>query len=166
MDAAVFIRRGTPHDVPAVMRLVKELAEFERLPDEVTLTLEELLNDGFGPERVYTVNVAVLNEEVIGIALFYIGYSTWKGKMLYLEDLIVTEKYRCGGIGKQLFETGIAYAKEINANIYKWQVLKWNEAALSFYSKYNAGMDGEWFNGSLSKSQLQSIDTSAIKIEK
>ncbi len=151
----VEIRTGEARDVPAVLKLVKELAVYEKAVNEVTITENELLNDGFGPNSIYGLFVAEEGKEIIGIALYYEKYSTWKGRCLYLEDIIVTENKRGSGIGKQLFDTVIRVAKTKNSARMEWQVLDWNEPAINFYRKYNANLDDEWLNGKLTREQIQ-----------
>ena len=143
------IRSATAKDVPHLLELVRELAVFEKAPNEVINTEEKMLEDGFGVNKLFDAFVAELNGEIIGLAITYYRYSTWKGKCLYLEDLIVTEKYRGIGAGKQLFTHCIDFGKENECHKMIWQVLDWNKPALDFYTLYGAHLDGEWINGSL-----------------
>lgn len=143
----IHIRKVQRHELAQVLDLVKQLAVFEKAPHEVTVTLEEYERDF--EDNVFDVFVAVENEKVIGIALFYIGYSTWKGKMLYLDDFFVLSEYRNQNTGKQLFEAVIQEAKEQQCNLIKWQVLDWNTDAQRFYEKYNAIIEKEWWNGKI-----------------
>jgi GNAT superfamily N-acetyltransferase len=141
------------------MELVNELALFERAPKEVTVTLEEFQDAGFGAKPVWKAFVAEEDGLILGFAVYYIRYSTWKGLRLYLEDLIVTEAARGKGIGKLLFNTLIAEAKEQGFNGMTWQVLDWNEPAINFYkNKYDAVVEAGWLNASLSKEQLSKIE--------
>lgn len=133
-------------DCPRILELVTELAIYERAPDEMTVTLEHFTESGFGPTPVWWAFVAELDGRVEGFALYYIRFSTWKGQRMYLEDFVVTEKLRGGGIGKLLFDQLIIEAKEKGFNAIVWQVLEWNEPAINFYKKYNATFDGEWVN--------------------
>ncbi|MFT4523037.1 MAG: GNAT superfamily N-acetyltransferase [Bacteroidia bacterium] len=142
----ITIRQGTKNDLPAAMELIKELAVFEREPEAVTNTLENMERDGFGPNKVFDFYVASIDEVIVGISVFYFRYSTWKGRCLYLEDLVVTEKHRGSGIGKLLFEQTIAFAKETKCKIMVWQVLDWNEPAIQFYERYGATFHEEWLN--------------------
>lgn len=151
----ILIRAGKPEDIPQVMALVKELAEYERAPNEVTNTTEQMLQDGFGENPAFGLFVAEMNMEIVGIALHYIRYSTWKGKMLYLEDIVVKEQLRGQRIGKQLFEACIQLTKQKNYAGIAWQVLDWNEPALNFYKKYNAHLDPEWVNGKIMNGELR-----------
>ncbi len=140
------IRPGEKQDLPQVFELIKELAEYERAADQVTNTLEELEKDGFGPNPVFGFLVALNSNEIVGLSLYYYRYSTWKGKRLYLEDIIVTDKQRGRGFGKKLFDRTIDIAKENNCTGMMWQVLDWNEPAIDFYKRYKATLDGEWIN--------------------
>jgi GNAT superfamily N-acetyltransferase len=149
------IRRGERQDLPAVLSLIQELALYEKAPHEVTNTVKDMERDGFGSHPIYFLWVAEKNEKIVGIAICYIRYSTWKGQMLYLEDIVVTEKERGKKIGHQLMNTVIQFAQEEQYNGLIWQVLDWNEPAIRFYKKYNAQFDGEWFNVKLNKEQLQ-----------
>lgn len=149
------VRKGTKEDIPQLLRLIKELAIYEKAPDEVCVTETELLNDGFGPDPVFKFFVAVESNTVVGIALYYIKYSTWKGKCVFLEDIIVDEKFRGKGLGKLLFNEVAKVAKELNVKRLEWQVLDWNEPAIEFYKKSDADFDYEWVNCKLVYDQLQ-----------
>lgn len=150
----ITIRRAVRQDCPRIMELIKELALYERAPQEVTVTPEEFENAGFGDKPVYKAFVAEKNQHIIGFALYYIRYSTWKGCRMYLEDLLVTERERGQGAGKLLFDELIREAKRMDFNGITWQVLDWNEPALNFYKKYEAGIEAGWLNGSLSREQI------------
>ncbi len=143
------IRTATKIDLPQVLDLVKELALYEKAPHEVTITLDELEKDGFGEHPLYWIILAENEDGIVGMSFYYIRYSTWKGKCLYLEDIVVKEEYRGQKIGKVLFEETIKAAKAMDAKLMNWQVLDWNEPALNFYKKFNAELDGEWINGKL-----------------
>lgn len=140
------IRKGTKQDLPSVLDLIQELALFEKAPEQVSNTVNDMEADGFGKNPVFDFYVAELNNKIIGIAVYYIKYSTWKGKGLYLDDLFVTEKFRGKGIGKKLFDIIIEEAKKINAKQLHWQVLDWNTPAIDFYKKYGATIDAEWLD--------------------
>jgi GNAT superfamily N-acetyltransferase len=148
------LRVATKEDCPRLMELVNELALFEREPQEVTVTLEEFIDAGFGKKPVWKAYVVEVDNFIVGFAIYYIRYSTWKGCRLYLEDLIVTEEWRGKGIGKVLFEKMIEEAREIGTNGMTWQVLDWNEPAIQFYKKYEAAIGEGWLNGSLSTEQI------------
>jgi GNAT superfamily N-acetyltransferase len=143
------IRRAVKEDCPRLLELVHELAEYERAPQEVTVTLEHFTESGFGKNPVWWAFVAETENEIVGFALYYIRYSTWKGQAMYLEDILVTQKMRGKGIGKLLFDQLIEEAKEKKFNRIIWQVLEWNEPAINFYKKYNAKFDSEWLNCSI-----------------
>lgn len=156
--SAVSIRIGTKQDLPQVLELVKELALYERAPHEVTNTVGRMEKDGFGPNPIYGLFVAENERGVVGISIYYWRYSTWKGKRLYLEDIIVTEKERGRGIGKLLFDRTMQHALDEECTGMLWQVLDWNEPAINFYKKYyNAKLDGEWINCSLEAEQIREI---------
>lgn len=154
MNAA--IREATVADCSRILELINELAVYERAPEEVTVTLAEFEDAGFGQKPVWKAFVAELDETIVGFALYYVRYSTWKGCRLYLEDFIVTDSHRGKGIGKKLFDMIVLEAHEKGFNGMTWQVLDWNEPALNFYKKYEAGVEAGWLNGSLSKQQLAS----------
>lgn len=137
------------------MQLIKELAIYEKAEQEVSLTVEQLEKDGFGDNPIYDLFVAEDDSGVIGIALFYEKYSTWKGRCIYLEDLIVTESKRGIGAGKALFEAVMAEAKKRGSRRMEWQVLDWNQPAIEFYKRYGAALDPEWINGRFKYEDLQ-----------
>ena len=143
------IRPAVEADGVRMLELIRELAVVEKAPDEVTVSMEEFLDAGFGKNPVWGAFVAEVDEKIVGISLYYIRYSTWKGRRLYLEDLIVTESMRGYGIGKQLFEETINYGKSKGYQGMVWQVLDWNEPAIQFYRKYKADFDAEWINVSI-----------------
>lgn len=143
------IRRAVKEDCPRLLELVQELAEYERAPNEVTVTPEHFMNSGFGEKPVWWAFVAEVDGVVQGFALYYIRYSTWKGQAMYLEDLLVTNEMRGKGLGKILFDRLIEEAREKKFNRMIWQVLDWNEPAINFYKKYNADFDAGWVNCSI-----------------
>ena len=145
----ITIRRAEKKDCIRLLELVKELALYEKAPEQVTVSLEHFEESGFGANPVWWAFVAEENNIILGFALYYIRYSTWKGQRMYLEDFIVTETARGKGIGKLLFDALIVEAKEKNFSGIVWQVLDWNEPAINFYKKYNAYFDAEWINCSL-----------------
>ena len=150
------LRIAVKEDCPRLLDLVHELALFERAPEEVTVTLEEFEDAGFGDKPVWKAFVVEVDGLIVGFALYYVRYSTWKGCRMYLEDLIITENYRGRGIGKLLFDKLVEEARELGFNGMTWQVLDWNEPAIKFYKKYEANIEAGWLNGSLSKAQLSS----------
>jgi len=151
----VTIRKGLKSDIPQVLELVKELAAYEKAPDEVAVTIEEMELDGFGTNPIFQFFLTEVDGKPVGVALYYIKYSTWKGKCVFLEDIIVTEEYRKYGIGKKLFDEVVKVAKEMGARRMEWQVLEWNEPAIKFYEKLNSHFDSEWLNCKLSEEQIQ-----------
>lgn len=154
---ALKIRKAQKSDCAVMLQLIQELAVFENAKDEAQLRVENLEEDGFGKQPIFDAFVAEIGEEVIGMALFYEKYSTWKGRSLYLEDLIVSESQRGKGIGKALFEAVIKEAKQRKSGRMEWQVLDWNQKAIDFYKSYGASIDSEWLNGRFSKAQLEAI---------
>ncbi|WP_018613651.1 GNAT family N-acetyltransferase [Segetibacter koreensis] len=145
----VVIRRALKEDCPRILELIRELAVFERAPEEVAVTLEHFEKSGFGENPVWWAFVAEFEGVVQAFALYYIRYSTWKGQRMYLEDLLVTEKMRGKGIGQLLFNELFKEAKEKQLNGIVWQVLEWNELAIKFYKKIKASFDAEWVNCSV-----------------
>ena len=151
------IRPGQIDDLPRVLELIKELALYEKAPREVTNTVERMEQDGFGPYPIFGLFVAEDNNRIVGISLYYWRYSTWKGKRLYLEDIVVTESERGKGTGKLLFDRTMKLALDENCTGMMWQVLEWNEPAINFYKKYGAKLDDEWTNCTLESSQIKAL---------
>ncbi|MEN9394895.1 MAG: hypothetical protein RL362_1116 [Bacteroidota bacterium] len=151
------IRLGQASDVPAALKLIQELALYEKAPHEVEVSESSMIRDGFGEHPLYKLWVAEMDNEIIGIAVCYVRYSTWKGPMLYLEDLVVTENHRGKGIGKALFLTTANFARDTGYNGMVWQVLDWNTPAIDFYKYFGAQLDPEWINGKLNRKQLESL---------
>ncbi|MCU0449484.1 MAG: GNAT family N-acetyltransferase [Bernardetiaceae bacterium] len=153
---AYFIRRGTPADLPAAFDLIMELAVYEKAPEQVTNTPELMLRDGFGPQPAFGFFVAEAPEgSVVALALYFTRYSTWKGRRLYLEDLIVTDSHRRQGLGKLLLDAVVREALEQDMSGVVWQALDWNTPALDFYRKLGAEFDNEWVNCSLSRATIE-----------
>ena len=141
------IRKAKKEDCQTMMELIHELAVYEKAPQEVTVDFNHFVESGFGENPVWWAFVAEVDGAVEGFALFYIRYSTWKGKRMYLEDILVSEELRGKGIGKLLFDKIIEEAKERKLNGIVWQVLDWNEPAINFYKKYDGvNFDGSWLN--------------------
>jgi GNAT superfamily N-acetyltransferase len=159
MEPNIIIRRGRPEDIEAVMRLILELADYEKGLAEVENNAQQLLKDGFGPHPAYYLWVAErvmpTPNAIIGFALCYLRYSTWKGKRLYLEDIILTEAWRKKGVGSRLLEQVFRFAYENKLNGVTWQVLDWNEPAFLFYQKYNVKQDPAWVNCEITRSELE-----------
>ena len=145
----ILIRRAVRSDCSRLMELIHELAVYEKAPDEVTVTLSHFEESGFDSNPVWRGFVAEVEGVVVGMALYYVRYSTWKGQRMYLEDILVTEKMRGKKIGSLLFDALIVEAKDKNFTGINWQVLEWNEPAIHFYKKYNANFDPEWVNCSI-----------------
>jgi len=143
--ADVTIRRAGVEDMSGVLELVKELALYENAPEQVTTTVEDYEKNFLS--GVFDVTVAELNGEIIGMVLYYICWSTWKGRMLYLDDFVIKENLRQLGIGQMLFDQLFIDAKKRGCKLVKWQVLDWNEPALKFYEKNKSIIEKEWWNG-------------------
>jgi GNAT superfamily N-acetyltransferase len=150
----VNIRFAVKEDCVRLLELIHELAVYEKAPEEVTVTLEAFEQAGFGLNPVWKAFVAEKKGTIVGFALYYTRYSTWKGCRLYLEDFIVTENERGNGVGKLLFDSVVNEAKEKGYNGMVWQVLDWNEPAINFYNKYSASLESGWLNASFSKEQI------------
>lgn len=138
------IRKGTPQDMPDVLALITELAVFEKEPDAVVISVEDLVRDGFCEHPLFHTFVAEVNEEIIGVALYYYRFSTWKGKTIHLEDLIVKENNRGTGAGFALYSEIIKQGKKDNVRRIEWNVLDWNTPAIDFYEKSGAKVLSDW----------------------
>lgn len=152
----ITIREGRREDLSQVLDLIKELAEYERALNEVTNTVDRMLLDGFGNNPAFEFYVAEEANRIVGLSLFYYRYSTWKGKRLYLEDIIVTQSERGRGIGKMLFDATMKKCLLENCTGMMWQVLDWNESAIEFYKRFGTRFDSEWMNCHLEATQIQS----------
>lgn len=142
----ITLRKGGKEDLPAALLLIRELAIYEKAEQEVSNTIAKMEIDGFGTNPVFGFVVAEDNGQVVGMSMYYYRYSTWKGKRMYMEDLIVTESKRGLGIGKLLFDKTVKVGKETGCTGMMWQVLDWNEPAINFYKKYNTKFEEEWTN--------------------
>ena len=154
MKNNIVIRMATEADMPAIHALVHELAVYERAPEAHTATIEDYLRDfkaGIFESHVAVSTDASLEKkgEIVGMIFYYMAYSTWKGRMLYLEDFVVTENYRQYGVGQMLFETFLEIARQKECRLVKWQVLDWNEPAIKFYRKNEAIIENDWYNGKI-----------------
>jgi len=143
----IILRKAKKADLPAIHELVRELAIYEKAEHEFTASLEDYYRD-FEAD-IFDAHVAEVDGEVVGMALYYMTYSTWKGRMFYLEDFVVKEAYRRYGIGQRLFDAFVAEARRRECRMAKWQVLDWNEPAVNFYKKNNAVIESNWWNGKL-----------------
>ena len=152
------IRRAIKEDCTRLLELILELAVYEKAPNEVSVSLNEFQEAGFGDNQVWKAFVAVENGIIQGFGLYYIRYSTWKGCRMYLEDLLVTDKMRGKGIGKMIFDRLIQEAVEKEFKGMTWQVLDWNEPAINFYKKYQSDFDAGWLNVALSKEQINNFN--------
>ncbi|NGY36374.1 GNAT family N-acetyltransferase [Flavobacterium sp. XN-5] len=141
----MIIRKGIPEDMTAVLALIQELADFEKEPDAVLVTVDDLVRDGFGANPLFNVFVAEVESEVVGIALYYYRYSTWKGKIIHLEDLVVKDKMRGTGVGYALYSEIIKQGKRDNVRRIDWHVLDWNTPAIDFYEKSGASVYKNWY---------------------
>lgn len=139
------IRKGKPEDMQAVLGLIQELADFEKEPDAVLVTVDDLVRDGFGPVPLFHVFVAEVDDEIVGIALWYYRFSTWKGKTIHLEDLVVKDKMRGTGLGYALYSEIIKQGKRDNVRRVEWNVLDWNAPAIEFYEKSGAKVLKDWY---------------------
>ncbi len=143
----ITLRKATKEDIPAIHELVRELAIYEKAEHECTASLDDYYQD-FAAD-IFDSHVAEADGQVVGMALYYMTYSTWKGRMFYLEDFVVKKAYRRYGIGQQLFDAFVAEAKRRKCRMAKWQVLDWNEPAVNFYKKNQAIIEDNWWNGKL-----------------
>ena len=138
------IRKAVLKDMPQVLDLITELAVFEKEPDAVEITIADLQNDGFGEHPAFECFVAELEGKVEGIALVYSRYSTWKGRILHLEDLIVSQKMRGSGLGTALLDEVVRYGHQLGVKRICWDVLDWNASAIEFYEKKGADVKRDW----------------------
>jgi GNAT superfamily N-acetyltransferase len=140
------IRKGTKEDLKSVFELIRELAVYEKAEQEISTTLAQMAVDGFGEQPIFEFFVAQQDDTILGTAIYYTRYSTWKGKRLYLEDLVVTQSARGQGLGLALLDQIVEEAKATDCTGVMWQVLDWNESAINFYEKYGASLDKGWIN--------------------
>ena len=153
----VRIRKAVQEDMIAVHALITELAIYEREPNAVIISVDDLIRHGFSEQRFHCFVAEHKKSGIVGMALYYSRYSTWKGPTLHLEDLYVKPKFRKGGLGKELFDKVVDEAAKQNVGRMEWTVLEWNEPALNFYKKYNATLDSEWHLGTLTREQLNAL---------
>ena len=149
------IRFAEKNDVSAILNLIKKLAAFEKEPDAVIVTEQDLLEHGFGQHPLFTCFVAENNEEIVAIALVYLRFSTWKGKTVHLEDLIVNEEFRGQGLGTMLLDEVIKYGYSLGVKRICWEVLDWNEPAIKFYESKGATLLKDWYLVQMNETQIQ-----------
>ncbi len=142
----ITIRKGTEADLPAILDLVRELAIYEKEPDAVTASLKDYENDF---KNIFETIVAEVEGKIAGMALYYLTFSTWKGRMLYLEDFVLTQSHRRHGIGQLIFDALLEEARKKEVRLIKWQVLDWNTPAIEFYKKNKATLETGWWNGKI-----------------
>ncbi len=157
------IRKGRPEDMTGVLALIQELAHFEKEPDAVVITAEDLVRDGFGETPLFHVFVAEVDTEIVGIALYYYRYSTWKGKTIHLEDLVVKEEMRGMGLGYALYSEIIQQAQRDNVRRIDWNVLDWNTPAIDFYEKTGAKVFKEWCVAQMDEAGIDNFVQSKLK---
>ena len=149
----IAIRPAAIADMPAVHALVRELAVFENAPEQHTATIEayekDFLDGIFNVELAVDASDTEGPEKIVGMVFYHFAYSTWRGRMMYLEDFVVTESYRQYGVGQLLFDRFLAISKEKKCVMTKWQVLDWNTPAVKFYEKNKAIIEKEWWNGKI-----------------
>ncbi|HEX8562796.1 MAG TPA: GNAT family N-acetyltransferase [Flavobacterium sp.] len=138
------IRQGKIADMPAVLELIRELAVFENEPDAVVVTVDDLVREGFSSQPLFQTFVAEVDDKIAGVALYYNRYSTWKGKTIHLEDLVVSEQMRGRGVGSALYAAVIEEAKRQGVRRIEWNVLDWNTLAIQFYEKSGARLLKDW----------------------
>ena len=157
------IRKGNPEDMEAVLGLIKELAVFEKEPDAVLITVEDLIRDGFGLVPLFQVLVAEIENEIVGIALYYYRYSTWKGKTIHLEDLVVKENKRGSGVGFALYSEIIKQGKKDKVRRIEWNVLDWNTPAINFYKNSGAKILDDWKVAQMSEDAINYFVDNKLK---
>jgi len=159
----MIIRKGNPEDMKAVLGLIQELAAFENEPEAVLITADDLIRDGFGPVPLFYVFVAEVEKQIVGIALYYYRYSTWKGKTIHLEDLVIKEKMRGTGLGYALYSEIIKQGKRDKVRRIEWNVLDWNTPAIEFYEKSGAKILGDWKVAQMSEEAINYFVDNKLK---
>jgi len=154
---SILIRKAEKNDMPAVLGLIKELAIYEKEPDAVKITSETLIEEGLGKHPLFTCFVAEAEDKIVGIALTYFVFSTWRGRTLHLEDLIVTEQMRGKGVGMALYKRVMEFGKEQEVAQVKWIVLDWNTPAIDFYEKTGAVMHKDWYIVAMNDEKLDAF---------
>jgi GNAT superfamily N-acetyltransferase len=153
----ITIRKGVKEDLPGLLELIKELASYENAGDEVKIRIKDLEKDGFGVQPLFQFIIAKKNNYLLGMSFYFVRYSTWKGKILYLEDFVVKKEYRGLGIGALLFEEMINICVKEKFKGMAWQVLEWNLPAINFYKKYNSDISSTWLDGKLTEEQIHTF---------
>ena len=153
------IRMGKKEDLVDVLSMIRELAEYENSLEHVEITLEQLEKDGFGHTSYFNFLIAESSGKIAGFSFYFIRYSTWKGKFLFLEDFFVKEEYRNKGVGSLLFQRTVNLCNELELNGMMWQVLDWNTRAITFYKKFESIISSEWLTGKLTKNQIRKLST-------
>ncbi len=148
------IRNANKADMPAVLELIVELAVFEKEPDAVKITVDDLWSQGFGEQPQFRCFVAEVDSEIVGMALVYFRFSTWVGRTVHLEDLVVKESMRGKGVGDALYRRVMQYAKDEGVNRVNWMVIGWNEGAIRFYERSGAEVMKEWWQVEMDKDGL------------
>jgi len=159
----MIIRKGNPEDMEAVLGLIKELAVFEKEPEAVLITVDDLIRDGFGSVPLFHVLVAEVEKQIVGIALYYYRYSTWKGKTIHLEDLVVKDKMRGTGLGYALYSEIIKLGKKDKVRRIEWNVLDWNTPAIEFYEKSGAKILHDWKVAQMSEEAINYFVDNKLK---
>ena len=149
------IRKATKEDAAFIIKMIKDLAEYEKAPEQMILLEEQLIKNGFEENPLFEAIILEHNNEACGMALFYNRYSTWKGKSLYLEDLYVRPEARGNGLGMKAMKYLANYAVQTECKRFEWQVLDWNEPAINFYKSFNTNIDGEWMNCKLEGDEIK-----------
>lgn len=155
----MIIRKAREEDMEPVLELIKELAVYEKEPEAVIITADDLRRDGFGDDPLFYCYVAVEDGSIVGMALYYYRYSTWKGRTLHLEDLVVKENQRGSGIGFALYSEVIKKGYEDNVQRIEWNVLNWNTTAIDFYRKSGATVLADWLVAQMSRSEIEQFVT-------
>ncbi len=154
---SILIKKAAKEDMPAVLSLIKELAVYEKEPDAVQISSETLIEEGLGEHPLFNCFVAVVDDTIVGIALTYFVFSTWRGRTLHLEDLIVTESQRGTGVGMALYKRVMQYGKEQGVAQVKWIVLNWNTPAIDFYIKTGAELHKDWYIAAMNNERLNAF---------
>lgn len=151
------IRKATVNDIPFILQMIRALAEYEKEPQEVTISESQLQKDGFGDSPLYQCLILELQQKSVGFALYYNRYSTWKGKTLFLEDLFVMPEARGAGLGKLAMLELAKIARDTDCVRFEWQVLDWNQPAIDFYKSLGTELLPQWVNCRLDRKGIQAL---------